>query len=380
MSSRSRTVVILGAGATAACGGPVTDQILPLGLERRASIDQQGMIADLVVPFLNRYYGWKEDDHRSSRALPSLTLFMSAIDIAIERKQPFGPEWPLQQMVELRRAVEFLIFKVLTVELERLSNNSISLHREMLEKVFPNGRTPRVISLNYDVIIDNAMIEYGLKLGRSYFPDYSARISTRFYARSPDKFGSLLKLHGSLNFKYCANCQRLAIALSDDGRFTRKALADIFEQYDEDREADEPLAGAYTSSAQSRKCTRCGYPVQPILVSPTHRKDYRNAHLGQIWMEAERQLRQADNVHFVGYSLPEDDTDVFYLFKRALSDGKKRKFTVIQYAGEALTKSERALIESRLDAVKKRYEWLLGAEFDWRTDGFAAWIDSLPPT
>jgi hypothetical protein len=46
------------------------------------------------------------------------------------------------------------------------------------------------------------------------------------------------------------------------------------------------------------------------LITPTHRKDYRNPHLARVWYEAERILQRANRVIFVSYSLPGDDVEV----------------------------------------------------------------------
>ncbi|HYC57785.1 MAG TPA: hypothetical protein VEL28_22860 [Candidatus Binatia bacterium] len=47
-----------------------------------------------------------------------------------------------------------------------------------------------------------------------------------------------------------------------------------------------------------------------LVVAPSHLKDYRNPHLSLVWYEAQRMLRQATKVVFVGYSLPDDDVEV----------------------------------------------------------------------
>jgi len=63
-----------------------------------------------------------------------------------------------------------------------------------------------------------------------------------------------------------------------------------------------------------------------------HLKDYRNPHLSSVWFEAQRVLRQADRLTFVGYSMPDDDVEVVYLVKRGLAHIQSPKLiTVVEY-------------------------------------------------
>jgi hypothetical protein len=65
-------------------------------------------------------------------------------------------------------------------------------------------------------------------------------------------------------------------------------------------------------------CERDGAVQRPLIIAPTWLKVYDNAHLLQIWLEAEHTLRKADAVFFIGYSLPESDVHVRYLLKKSL--------------------------------------------------------------
>jgi hypothetical protein len=109
--------------------------------------------------------------------------------------------------------------------------------------------------------------------------------------------------------------------------------------------------------------------VRPILITPTHRKDYRNPHIARIWHRAERTLREADHVVFVGYSLPDDDIEVIYLLKRGIIK-PSRRVTVVEYDGEDR--------EPEKNPTYMRYRSLFG-DVDWRNKGFADYVDGLPP-
>jgi len=105
------------------------------------------------------------------------------------------------------------------------------------------------------------------------------------------------------------------------------------------------------------------------LITPTHRKDYRNRHVAQVWYQAEKMLREARRIVFIGYSLPEDDVDVAYLLKRSLAHLKPKDITVVEYA-----KGNPSLSEHPVGA---RYRSLFGDKIIWRTKGFQHYVESL---
>src|SRR5947208_3239201 len=59
---------------------------------------------------------------------------------------------------------------------------------------------------------------------------YSCDIQTQAYRERRTEYGQLLKLHGSLNWLYCACCRRLDIGMSDSGRkaVTCKVLNELY--------------------------------------------------------------------------------------------------------------------------------------------------------
>jgi len=63
-------------------------------------------------------------------------------------------------------------------------------------------------------------------------------------------------------------------------------------------------------SLEPGQCATCSTELRRLLIAPTHLKDYRNPHLSVVWYEAQRMLRQAAKVVFIGYSLPNDDVEV----------------------------------------------------------------------
>lgn len=109
--------------------------------------------------------------------------------------------------------------------------------------------------------------------------------------------------------------------------------------------------------------------LRPLLVAPSHLKDYRNPHLSQVWYEAQRVLREADRVIFIGYSLPDDDVEVVYLLKRSLAHiTVSKQITVVEYCRENPT------IALGDHSVGRRYRALFG-DVDWHAGGLDGWLN-----
>jgi len=291
---------------------------------------------------------------------PGLPLFMSLLDTALERRQSFHKDWDVNRISEIRQAVELGIFELLE---RRLQSAQTTNHFTLLQKLYPPTDEPSVISLNYDLIIDTALMFYSEQRedheGR--FPNYCCDIQTEFYKNEPRRFGTLLKLHGSLNWLHCKTCHRLEIGASESKRFL-KVLNRLLGS-----SAQATLDASYLS--EGSPCQICGTQLRPLLIAPTHLKDYRNPHLMQIWYEAERILRESQRVIFIGYSLPDDDLEVVYLFKRALAHLEPSQITVVEY-------------DTRNPPLKghevgRRYRALFG-DVNWHPEGLDNWLMTQP--
>jgi len=185
-------------------------------------------------------------------------------------------------------------------------------------------------------------------------PAYHCSISSDFYRRESSHFGTLLKLHGSINWLYCKTCHRLELGLSDSKRYLKVM----------NRVAGPSIQQALLTDGSP--CPTCQSKLRPLLVAPTHLKDYRNPHLAQVWYEAERVLRDATRAIFIGYSLPEDDVEVIYLLKRSLAHLPPAKITVVEY--------DPAMPVATAHPVGRRYRTLFGDGIDWHPEGLDMWL------
>jgi hypothetical protein len=352
-SVRDTPVIVFGAGATKDCGGPLTNEILHQAFNADPTLLAQQEAIQLLRQFLDDNFPLVRTN---TEDYPSLSLLLSMIDTAIDRKQPFGLQWTPDKVAEVRQAMEAAIFAVLDFKSPQSEMDS---YLNLLQMAYPNAvPEATVISLNYDIIADMAMFQFADQRKPGSMPSYGCDIRTQSYM-GKERWGSLFKIHGSVNWMYCPQCHHLDIGWSSK-RGAPSRIGTLFYRLEE-------------QYAHKVNCPECNTRLRPILITPTHRKDYRNPHLARIWYEAERALQRANRVIFVGYSLPDDDVDVIYLLKRGLGTNKQNplppgQITVVEYDAQHR--------EMSAHPVGKRYRALFGDGIDFRTEGFTNWLNA----
>ena len=350
------TVIFLGAGATKSVNGPLTNEILKRMLypEPDPNLPRRAPPPPLLSEFVEKLF--HVNSATPTEQFPGLPLLMSLIDTALDRRQAFHPDWDPAKLSGIRQAIEIGMFELLEAVLRQAPTNN---HYELLSKIYSVPVQPCVISTNYDLVIDAAMMFFSE--GRTpdgALPEYHISFRTPFYEMSEGKrFGTLLKLHGSLNWLHCRTCQRMEIGPSVS-RLYAKVLQRLLADVDQ----------SYTPAGE--KCPSCGTGLRQLMIAPTHLKDYRNPHLAGVWYEAERVLREADKVIFIGYSLPDDDVEVVYLLKRGLAHLWPHQITVVEFDNPPHIPADHP--------VWRRYRTLFGDGIDWHPEGVTEWLRQLP--
>lgn len=350
---RERVGVVLGAGATKACDGPLTGEILPKAFEAT-----RGKQLELLDRFLRQLFSVPEAmGTRKQGDYPPLPTLLSLLDTAISREHDLGPNWPTATLRKVRRQAEYAVFRAIAYSMRHPKSWANRCHEDLVSNIHTRtGSWPSVVSLNYDLRIDYAMIE----TDQGGLPDYGCDIRTTGYQEAP-KFGQLLKIHGSMHWLYCPTCHRLDLGLDRQGRLRKAGLALAWTLAAQDFGEGFSDKGLF--------CPDCKTCCRTVMITPTSLKDYRNPHIASLWYQAERALRRCHRVIFVGYSLPWDDVDVIYLLKRGLSHLKGRSITVVEWA-------EKAVPIDRHE-VGQRYQAVFGRGIDWQPLGFVEWVKTL---
>jgi hypothetical protein len=169
----------------------------------------------------------------------------------------------------------------------------VTLIRCLLEEADPR-RTVSVITFNYDLACD-----YALHCGRLPV-DYSLQESGQPTAVP------LLKLHGSLNWVYCPELERVVPWTLDEH----------FSSYRWDVWGDETQSVKLQMMPHLKQYKYEGHEVipEPVLVPPTWNKAEYHQNLSEVWSRAARELTGAEDIFIIGYSLPETDSFFRYMY------------------------------------------------------------------
>ncbi|MBU0515656.1 MAG: SIR2 family protein [Proteobacteria bacterium] len=285
-----KDVVILGAGASASDGAPVQSQLFQSYFKE--SVNGTDEFTKEIEQFFKHFFGidpWRIEDHTE---FPTFEEVLGILEIAISREESFR-NYPLMPSApKIQNARERIVFLIARILQETLQQN-ITKHNELVLNLHRNNKllTTAFISLNYDILIDNALTRMYDDVDLDYGVEFTnfQRVDDWRPPR-PDKSVNLLKLHGSLNWLYCPTCASLTITPKD------KAVSTL---------VDHPI-----------ECDDCGSNMVPIVIPPTFFKVMSNYFLQTIWRKAEGVLLETERLIFCGYSFPDADIHIRYLLKR----------------------------------------------------------------
>lgn len=292
-------VFIFGAGSSKAIypSAPLNDELLPGALNLG-----KGPIAarmKLVNAFIKDFYGLPK-----SRP-PALENLLSQLDLAINERRPLSSQYSLPKLRELRESLVFGMAELLRVRLQK-DRNPVDLYD--FWKSFQKGDC--AVSLNYDIILDNSLLgmqgpaDYGIGVRYGLYKYAPSWRGNRYVWRGdryvPSSNIPLFKPHGSLNWVYCPICAKLDVTTQV------KVVAFLF--------ADDQL-----------RCFECGGRFEALIIPPTLFKSYGNGLLLDIWRNVETKLSSADEIIFVGYSLPDADIQLRCLLSRSVFRNRARR-------------------------------------------------------
>lgn len=278
-------VWILGAGASAEDGAPLIGNFWPAAEEIRLRLDSDELEAfESVLNFWKRY-------------VPGLNIeqFFGYVDSPPLVNATQVGSTPTSEIVILRRKTSYLISKVITV---KLGGQVSDLHKNFVAHFVKTGGD--TITFNWDINLDRAFFQEAVKA------DYSLPNSRPGGDQRWQEQRTLLKLHGSLNWKLCAN-----------------QTCNFVETLDEKETAANWFLGK-----SELKCSRCGQTdkTRILMIPPVLTKlSGEDSLMTAVWKRAFEVLVQAERIFIIGYSFPETDLQSRVLMGRGLSSAKRLK-------------------------------------------------------
>lgn len=220
-----------------------------------------------------------------------------------------------------------------------------------LKKYTPNAT---IISTNWDVLTETYLAKQKLVYDLSLNDEYYTK--DKKGTPNPTKTIKLIKIHGSINWFRCLNCGKINIVNSDD-------------------------CGNYLFDDKSQEtCKSCkaikeaDVLLQSQIITPTMMKSLNSQLYTNLWASAREELRKANHIYFIGYSLPIADFDFRYMLHQSISS--KAKIDVILYHDDDPNQTTKSKLKDLLP--EKRYNDLFAKnQMDFYYDGFGSYFKDL---
>ncbi|WKZ69321.1 MAG: SIR2 family protein [Melioribacteraceae bacterium] len=318
--SNTRDVVfVLGAGASHPDGVPLQRDILPLILSGEIAEVKNSYLGKLVADFINHNYKYgKEKDQ-----YPRLEAVFGFLDYFIQQNESLSSEYPYSTLIAVKEALIKLIHYVVDFKSDK-SSTYYHLFWEAVEKYNSNIS---IITLNYDTLLEQG---YRFLFEKFGYIDYSIHLMNyNEYSSSKTKFTQwvnprepisidkdlnpvptkILKIHGSLNWKYC-NCCNQTLLTPWDKKIDLQQGKFLGYTYPERREYEY-------------NCPLDGTDFQTLIMPPSNIKTLNHPVISQLLSEAAREIRSTKKIVFFGYSLSDADVHIKALFQKNLEDDVK---------------------------------------------------------
>lgn len=341
-----KTVIFLGAGASHADGAPLQRDLFGEYFSGCGSRSGNSADNELLAKFFRDFFGIDVCPAGAipESRFPTFEEVLGVIEIAGSQRRSFqgwgtfsGPR--AKRATQLRRVHNELIFLIAKILHEKLRDAKQTHHQALVCKLQDGNLLDKTafISLNYDILIDNALlnpggvdVDYGFKcIGEN---------NNHIPPNRPERTVSLFKLHGSLNWLYCPTCREMKVTRGEKGvmRLIRNSDACL--------------------------CSKCEILFIPIIIPPTYFKALSNPCLGQVWHAAEQALLECGTIIFCGYSFPDADIHVRHLLKRMEVNGSRTpRIYVVNKCPENGVENDRYEMEKarygRFFRNKERIKW-----------------------
>jgi NAD-dependent SIR2 family protein deacetylase len=367
VSFKHKCVFFLGAGFSADAGIPAQKKLLQTYL---SNYDTNKERREMILDFLADVYRFNYtkprsiEDKKDRNIYPNLEDVFSLLDNAIVNSEYIGKFDPSeltnirkhfvsgimntinQSVNDYRYIKEFAQlltdkridsdvndpFSIITTNWDIILLNRFREYHDTIIEKYSEGKSLSEISQSKNIdrkkiaLIDYCIYTHALRDYENHVPSF--KIKCMGY-----KNIKLLNLHGSPIWLICQKCKKIFSppTYDKDKRYEKDALPVI--------------------NNDQVPCPLCNKPKRtmfPILIMPTYLKIIQNVHLLDVWQNAAMELQEAGNIYFIGYSLPEADYLIRYLF---VSNIKKTAKIFVSTQEDSVSKTKnnyRKLFGSRI--------------------------------
>ena len=271
-----KVVYVIGAGFSAPLGFPTINDLL-VRLWDRLKPNEKGKLEEVIA--------FHHPGFSTSRttSFPNVESLLSDITVnaeLFEASRTFTGGFTKAELETRRRTLLQGVEGWFHEILDALKEEESKWLMEFGEKVRNERAT--IISFNWDLVLDRLL--FGQNLARSSYG----------FGPNPVDGVVLLKPHGSLNW------------YADDGKFIKEERRFLLHG-----KGEASVYGFRRFRAPSSRRRK----YEPLIVPPMHLKNFDRAIFRTVWKRCVKELSAANEVRFLGYSLPDADYQARFILR-----------------------------------------------------------------
>ena len=308
-------VFVLGAGASHPDGVPLQRHILPAILSGKIKAIKNSEIGKQVIEFISDNFMYNP----GSGIYPQLEAVFGFLDYFIQRNESLNSKYTDSKIREIKESLIKLIHYIVNLQTDKKS----SYYHLFWEEILKNSTNVSIINLNYDTLLEQA---FDFLFKRKGYIDYCFHLMNydkipeleefNFWVnpREPVKIDEgddpapfkIIKIHGSLNWKYC-NCCNQTLLTPWDRKIELNRGKFLGYTYPDNKEYEY-------------FCPLDGTEFQTLIMPPSYLKSLYYPVISQLFTEASREIRATKKIVFIGYSLSDSDVHIKALFQKQLDE------------------------------------------------------------
>lgn len=306
-------------------------------------------IGKIVISFIksNFYYNIEKD------IFPPLEAVFGFLDHFILHDESLSEFYDNRTLRLIKEYLIKLIYYVVDLKTGKKSKY-YQLFWEMIEK---HNNNVTILNLNYDTLLEQAFdtLFHKTRFIDYYIPfmNYEPIDSVKKYnywinPREPIKVKNeaipysykILKLHGSLNWKYCNCCNQVLLTPWDRKIDLNKGVF---------------LGYTYPDNKEYEYfCPLDNTEFNTLILPPSNIKTLTHPIITQLFAEAAREIRKAKKIVFIGYSLSHTDIHIKALFRKNINPNSK--IVVINTKNNDLFKSNYLPLSNNINFITSTFQ------------------------
>ena len=199
-------------------------------------------------------------------------------------------------------------------------------------------RGDAVVSFNYDILMDNALRNSNKLTDSGYLIPFQGIFENGCWEKPVEKISDvvLLKLHGSMNWLHCLNCNSYLLM--------RSAKISSWD------------------ASLPKKCPNCEEfnCFERVIVPPLLTKNYSAQPIEYLWRQANKYVSRTREIVIIGYSFPPTDFAAEALLRIALlyTLQKQIRFTVVNPDKTVFERFAMTFNSSNVEWIRSLEEYL----------------------